>query len=252
MLKNFIKKLLDRLGYTIITKRAYTELRGGEGFITLYEKCKPFTMVPPGRSLALYKALEYIAEAKIEGDIVECGVWRGGQSMMAAHVFEGAGDTERTLWLYETFAGMSEPTELDMQAKAGISADAEWKEAQRDTHNDWCYAPLEDVQRNMQSTGYPEEKIRYVQGKVEDTIPATLPSKIALLRLDTDWYESTKHELTHLFPLLVEGGVLVIDDYQFWAGAKKAVDEYLVEHKVRIALLDVNGGKFGVKLCQQP
>lgn len=252
MLKDLIKRLLDRLGYAVLTKQAYTELRGGARFVSLYEECKPFTMVPPGRSLGLYKALEYLASAKIEGDIVECGVWRGGQSMMAARVFKDAGDTDRTLWLYDTFAGMSEPTELDMQAKGGIPADAEWKEAQRDTHNDWCYAPLEDVQRNMRSTGYPEERIRYVQGKVEDTIPATLPSKIALLRLDTDWYESTKHELTHLFPLLVEGGVLVIDDYQFWAGAKKAVDEYLSEQNVRIALLDVNGGKFGVKLCQQP
>jgi hypothetical protein len=76
------------------------------------------------------------------------------------------------------------------------------------------------------STGYPADRLHLVQGKVEDTLPGAAPARIALLRLDTDWYESTRHELVHLYPRLVPNGVLIIDDYGDWVGAKEAVDEY--------------------------
>src|SRR5690606_24776929 len=82
---------------------------------------------------------------------------------------------------------------------------------------------------NMVSTGYPMERCHFVEGKVEDTIPATVPDRISLLRLDTDWYESTRHELEHLWPLLQPGGVLIIDDYGHFEGARKAVDEYFLD-----------------------
>jgi hypothetical protein len=79
----------------------------------------------------------------------------------------------------------------------------------------------------MTATGYPSNKIHFIKGPVEETIPRQMPSpSIALLRLDTDWYESTKHELIHLFPRLSAGGILIIDDYGHWAGARQAVDEY--------------------------
>ena len=78
----------------------------------------------------------------------------------------------------------------------------------------------------LYETGYPEEKIHFVQGRVEETIPASAPDSISLLRLDTDWYESTKHELVHLFPRLSPSGVIIIDDYGHWKGCRKAVDEY--------------------------
>jgi hypothetical protein len=86
-------------------------------------------------------------------------------------------------------------------------------------------------------------------GKVEDTIPADIPEKIALLRLDTDWYESTKHELIHLFPRLQKGGVLIIDDYGFWKGARKAVDEYFAENNIQILLNRIDDtGRMAIKL----
>jgi hypothetical protein len=100
----------------------------------------------------------------------------------------------------------------------------------RDVHKTgyWCYAGIDEVRRNMASTGYPTERVHLAKGPVETTIPDQAPSgAIALLRLDTDWYESTRHELTHLFPLLGEGGILIVDDYGHWEGARKAVDEYL-------------------------
>jgi O-methyltransferase len=95
----------------------------------------------------------------------------------------------------------------------------------------WCIASLDDVRANLLSTGYPANQIHFVPGKVEQTIPKTLPERLALLRLDTDWYESTKHELEHLYPRLSNDGVLIIDDYGHWRGAREAVDEFFLRSR---------------------
>jgi hypothetical protein len=109
----------------------------------------------------------------------------------------------------------------------GEAEKKEWEEKKITAEkNNWCLATIEDVTANMKRTNYPSERIRLVKGKVEDTIPGTRPPAIALLRLDTDWYASTKHELTHLFPLVEKKGILIIDDYGAWQGARKATDEY--------------------------
>ena len=109
--------------------------------------------------------------------------------------------------------------------------------------NYWCVASVESVRKNIVSTGYPESKIHLVKGKVEESVPLHAPERIALLRLDTDWYESTKHEMTHLYPRLVPNGVLIIDDYGHWQGAREAVDEYFAGQKFKPLLnrLDYTG-----------
>lgn len=214
-------------------------------FLSLYERCEPFTMTSIERMHALYDAAGYVRRAGLEGAYVECGVWRGGSSMLAALTL----DPERELWLYDTFEGMPEPTAEDgVDPIYGTDAHAEWERNQTDTVNLWCYGALEDVQANMRSTGVAEERLRFVKGKVEDTIPATLPERIALLRLDTDWYESTRHELIHLYPRLVPGGVLVLDDYGHWPGARRAVDEYLAEQGIALLLNRIdNSGRIAIK-----
>ena len=100
----------------------------------------------------------------------------------------------------------------------------------------WCYAPLDAVREAVLSSGYPSRKITFVKGRVEDTLPQAAPEKIAILRLDTDWYESTRHELETLYPRLVRGGVLILDDYGHWQGAKKAVDEYIEKNDLKLFL----------------
>ena len=185
---------------------------------------EPFTMTSLDRRASLLGAVDHVVRHRIPGDIVECGVWRGGSMMLAALALMARGDTARELWLYDTFEGMSEPTAEDLSA-SGETAAAQLARTPRG-EGVWCEAGLGDVQANLASTGYPPERIHFVQGKVEATIPAWLPSRIALLRLDTDWYESTRHELKHLYPLLSRHGVLVIDDYGHWQGARQAVDEY--------------------------
>jgi hypothetical protein len=205
-------------------ERTHPDLEPAFGLV--HGRCAPFTMTSVERMYALWQAVRHVHARGIPGAVVECGVWRGGSAMLAAITLDQLGDTGRELYLYDTFAGMSEPSARDVDVADARMVD-EW-DRHRGRGGDPLFAlgELEDVRRAMTSTGYPPERVRLVQGKVEDTIPATLPGPIALLRLDTDWYESTRHELEHLWELLVPGGVLIVDDYGHWAGAREAVDEY--------------------------
>jgi hypothetical protein len=100
----------------------------------------------------------------------------------------------------------------------------------------------------MATTGYPADKLVFVKGRVEDTLPGSAPAAVALLRLDTDWYQSTRHELEHLYPRLAAGGVLVLDDYGSFEGARKAVDEYFAEYDIGPYLHRVDStGRIAVK-----
>ncbi len=192
-------------------------------FLELYELCRGETMTSIERMYALYSATRYIVANGIAGDLVECGVWRGGSVMLMAHTLLRLGDTARTLWLYDTFRGMTAPEAADVQTMTGRSAQDVLAEAER-SGPFWGIAARDAVERNLLGTGYPN--VRFVEGDVAITIPKNVPAKIALLRLDTDWYASTRHELEHLYPLIEPGGVLIVDDYGYWTGARKATDEY--------------------------
>jgi O-methyltransferase len=187
-------------------------------------EARPYSLATSHRLASMLDAVDYIHRAGIAGAIVECGVWRGGNMILAAKALQCRGSVERDLYLYDTFQGMSAPTDADKDYSG--KAAAELLAQEEIGQGFWCEASLEDVSQNMRATGYPEDHVHYVKGMVEETIPQTLPQEIALLRLDTDWYESTYHELEHLFPRLRPGGVLIIDDYGHWQGAKRAVDEY--------------------------
>jgi hypothetical protein len=200
-----------------------------------YNAVRDFTMTSLERVAALCEAVRYVTRHGVLGDLVECGVWRGGSMLAAARTLLEQGDRERTLWLYDTFAGMPEPTEVDVRDADGAPAAVLLANHDRTTDL-WAVSPLDEVRRVMALCDYPAEKIRYIQGKVEDTIPAAAPQHIAILRLDTDWYESTHHELVHLLPRVSPGGVLIIDDYGFWRGSRRAVDEYLTATNARLLL----------------
>jgi hypothetical protein len=219
-----------------------------EEFWTIYHQCRDYTMTSPERMYSLYKAVKYVVKAKLEGDFVECGVWKGGSAMVIAHTLKTLGITDREIFLYDTYEGMSEPSEHDMKNSTGDGDHVRkyWEENQAEGVNKWCYSALDEVRNNLESTGYPINHIHTIKGKVEDTIPDTIPKKISLLRLDTDWYESTKHELIYLYPILSDKGVLIIDDYGSWAGAKKAVDEYFEETPILLNRVDTTG-RIGIK-----
>lgn len=216
-------------------------------FFFLHARCAPYTLTSVERVYALRQAVTYVSRHGVSGDIVECGVWRGGSMMAVALTLLSLGDTSRTLWLYDTYEGMSEPTERDVN-RGNRAARRRWERSQHHGHNEWNYASLDEVRQNVIATGYPESRLRFVKGKVEDTLPGTLPGPIAILRLDTDFYESTYQELVHLYPLLVSRGVLLLDDYGHWRGARDAVDRYLAEHNPPILLDRIDySGRIAVK-----
>ncbi len=206
-------------------------------------------MTTDERIFALIEAVRYLARTGLDGSIVECGVWRGGSMMAVAHTLDRLGRRDVDLFLFDTYDGMTEPTEADVDYR-GMPAGPEFSPTQKGADaSDWCRAPLVEVEANMIATGYPPEKIKLIKGKVEDTIPGQAPRKISLLRLDTDWYESTHHELVHLYPRLSSGGVLIIDDYGHWRGSRKATDEYFASSGVTPILLSRIDytGRIGVK-----
>lgn len=188
---------------------------------------RPYTMTSAERLWSLMNAVRYVVEEGIPGDFVECGVWRGGSVMAMAQTLRSLGVTDRRIWLYDTFAGMTTPTTEDVEAGTGMSATAMLAStAVGDGNNVWCVAGRADVEANVRSTGYPFEQFTFVEGDVAVTLPSDAPSSIALLRLDTDWYESTRLGLEILYPRLAVGGVCILDDYGHWQGARQAVDEY--------------------------
>ncbi len=189
-----------------------------------------YTMTGIARRYALLQAVQHLVKHKIKGAFIECGVWHGGSMMLVANELMASGEGDRELYLFDTFEGMTAPSALD-QDWTGIDANARMKadEALRDTSHMWCISPLQTVVQNMALTGYPQTHVHFIQGRVEDTIPDQAPEEIALLRLDTDWYESTRHELTHLYHRLTPGGIMIIDDYGYWKGQRQAVDEFIAQ-----------------------
>lgn len=209
------------------------------------KRVRAYTMTKPEKIFGLIQATRYIVRHKIPGDIVECGVWRGGSMQAVAHTLIAAGDTSRELYLFDTFEGMTEPTEHDVR-KDGRSA-AELMQTMDRSTNLWAEASLDDVKAGFERVQYPEAKRHYVVGPVEQTIPDALPETISILRLDTDWYESTKHELEHAYSRLSPGGVLILDDYLHWAGARRAIDEFVAALDEPLLLHRLADGRIGVK-----
>jgi len=218
---------------------------------SIIQRVKAYTMTSPERILSLIRSVDYVLENDIKGSVVECGVWKGGSMMAVALTLLERQRCERDLYLFDTFEGMPSASEVDISIGGDNASQLlELSERSEDDHL-WAYSPLEKVKLAVHSTGYPRERISFVKGMVEETILKNAPPEISILRLDTDWYESTKHELFHLFPRLAVGGILIIDDYGHWQGAKKAVDEYIKANKVRILLQRIDyTGRIAVKQCR--
>lgn len=226
-----LRRIAEKLGYRQVPKA----LTGPTRFNAAYERCKPFTMTSRERMLSLWEAMEWLNTHHIDGAFVECGVWKGGSSMLASENCRFHPTVLREFFLYDTFEGMSPPEEVDKNFK-GESADVLMSadSAAKESSNVWAIGAIDEVRMNMDTSGIASERLHVIQGDVEETIQHnTGPKDIAMLRLDTDWYRSTKHELTHLFHRIVPGGFLIIDDYGHWAGCQKAVDEFFQDFHPR-------------------
>jgi len=212
-----------------------------EELADIIKRVRRHTMTPPRRIAALCDAVSYVVRNQIPGAVAECGVWRGGSMMAAALMLMRLDAVDRDIYLFDTFRGMPPPSGADTpSAYDGYSPMRHWRRRQRDEINSWHYASANSVREAMLSTGYPAERIHLVEGRIERTLPEHAPEHIALLRLDTDWYEPIRHAMVHLYPRVCAGGVLIIDDYGHYEGARRAVEEFFAQTGERPLLTRVD------------
>lgn len=207
-------------------------------FLPVMRSVKPYTMTSVERMFALYKSVEYVVKARIAGDILESGVWRGGSMMLVASTLLSLGDTSRTLHLFDTYEGHPKPDRENDIDLYGNPVTDHASNRTSDEGSDWGYVSIEEVHANMASTGYPMDKVVLVKGKVEKTAQAHAPVPLSLLRLDTDWYASAKVALETFWPLLTRKGVLIIDDYGHYPSQRRVVDEYFARSPVMLHRVD--------------
>jgi O-methyltransferase len=219
-------------------------------FHEIQAAAETITMGTPALNYALFKAVEYISRSEIDGAVVESGVWKGGSAVICAMTLLALGDTDREIYLFDSFDGTwPEPNPEDGTIYGRSYEDTMRMHASAQTSPpDPAELAREGVDSNsvrarLEITGYPMDKVHLVQGRILETIPKLAPEQIALLRLDTDFYESTCHELRHLYPRISPGGVLIVDDYPTEMGATRAVDEYFTKSNERILLnrIDIQG-----------
>ena len=233
MIKKIIKKLYNYTNFRVVHKDNWYERQVNlipeicEDDFHFIKSIENYSMCPPASHWSLIQSIKYISKKNIVGDFVECGVYKGGNLILMNHFMKNL-NLNKKIFAFDTFEGMSEPTIHDKDLKDN-PADKTF-DNYKDRDEKWCYGSLEEVKKNLER--YDENyqnNFSFIKGKVEDTLKKinNLPEKISLLRLDTDFYESTKIELEVLYPRLSRGGILIIDDYGHWKGSQKAVDEYL-------------------------
>lgn len=239
-LKNVIRKVINMIGYDVVKferAKSVNRLKNvSDQYLEILD-ANPQLFGGYENQEKLYTtfcAIKYIVENDIPGDLVECGVYKGRMIAMMCVTLLSLGVTDRKIYLFDTFKGMVGLSENDYKLnREGYTYSynmSRQRSMQREGYNLRCFSPTDSVKEYLLKTGYPEEMLIFVEGDVVDTIPTEKINEISFLRLDTDWYISTKHELDNLYPLLTAGGVFVQDDYGSWAGAKKAVDEYFFEN----------------------
>ncbi len=234
-------ELLKKEGWGLIPPSQYLIDMENE-FQKMWDTVRNYTMISIERGYSLYKSTEYIVKKGIPGDLVECGVWKGGSCMLMALTLKKLGADDRKIYLYDTFSGMTEPGKEDIIAWNGRDVLDKWE---KDGFDSWAVSQQE-VRSILSSVDVNMNTFIFVEGDVMETLDTTVPAKISLLRLDTDWYESTAKELEILYPVLSTGGVLVIDDYGHFKGSRKAVDEFFRKDPILLTRVDYTGRE-GIK-----
>lgn len=205
----------------------------------LFKKVYPYTMVGYARLSNVYELANLVEKNKIAGVFAECGVWRGGCIAVMAFVAQKF-NSGRKVWLFDSFEGLPEPTLEDGK----IAKDYALNKAEGNLKTiDKCVAPLKDVEEVFFDVLKLDKKnIVISKGWFQDTLPKDREKigKIAILRLDGDWYESTKSCLENLYDNVIIGGYIILDDYGHWEGAKKALDEFFIERNIRPELVKID------------
>jgi O-methyltransferase len=189
------------------------------------------TMTSPQRCLRLWKQCQEIFQRKIPGAIVECGVWRGGSAALMALAARHYGET-RDFHLFDSFEGLPEPSAADDAASIAYSGG---RSSGQLVPIGECTADVDQVKTLLfKNLDLDPAAFHFHIGWFQSTVPSASPAidGIALLRLDGDWYESTKVCLEEFYPKLVSGGTIILDDYFAWKGCRDATEEYRARHDI--------------------
>jgi hypothetical protein len=216
--------------------------QGMEGLAPIMARIRPFTMVPERSLVELAQQVSAILTLQVPGDFVECGVWRGGASFLMAELLRQAGVSDRRVWLFDSFEGLPPPTEPD-----GARALAYTGDRANPWYHDNCRASLEEVQGSVDALGLARWT-RLVKGWFEETLPLHREriGPIALLRIDGDWYSSVRCCLDNLYDQVVDGGLVILDDYYAWDGCAVATHEFLGSRRLAHRIESVVGRAEGV------
>ena len=245
LIKIVIKKLLNLLDLEIINKKFHPtkwipiEINNEE--IKIINQCKKYSMGGELRMSVLINLVKLINQKKIKGDFVECGVWRGGNIILFQKLIEYFSIKNKIIYGYDTFEGMTPPSKFDIYQNKKTAKFLMSKEKKNHNleHTIHAICSLDQVKKHI-NDATKINNIKLIKGDVVKTlkINQNLPKKISILRLDTDFYDSTKIELEILYPRIQTGGVLIIDDYGEWKGSKKAVDEYFKNNMPFLHIID--------------
>ena len=239
MFKSLIINTLNKFGYSVINNNQKIAELSKKDY-ELINLIKNYSMTPKIRIYNLMQALKHLKIKKIEGDYVECGVWKGGNILLFKKFLESEDSRQRNIYAFDTFEGMTDPDKNDFEISTNNTAIKLLQKDKNKKTNVWGICNLDQVKKNISKHTKDLNNIYFIKGDVEKTLNEikNIPEKISLLRLDTDWYKSTKKELEVLYEKVSSGGVIIIDDYGHWGGSKKAVDEFFSNKYVWMHYVD--------------
>lgn len=187
------------------------------------------------------EAILYCVKNQIQGSYVECGVMTGSHPILACNTIIQNRLPIIDIFMFDAYEGLTKPCKYDYSTKDPVfhmtndEVIKHWETQQNENINEWCYCSLENVKDNVYKTNYPTDKLHFIKGDVMETLleEQNIPDKISILRLDTDWYESSKFELEKLYHNVVDGGIVILDDYFHWDGQRRATDEFFQENNIK-------------------
>jgi hypothetical protein len=206
-------------------------------FAKHYIRGRAVTMVPMARLNNLQACVEDVIKNKVPGDLIETGVWRGGSTIFMRAILKAYGVTDRDVWVADSFEGLPEPDE----EKYPLEAKAHAGPVMNKLYNHLA-SGIDEVKSNFQAFGMLDDQVRFLKGWFKDTLPDAPIKKLAVMRLDGDYYESTMDALKNLYHRLSVGGFVIIDDYgeETWTYCKKAVEDFRTEKGITDPLVRVD------------
>ncbi|ODR04973.1 macrocin O-methyltransferase [Mycobacterium sherrisii] len=223
------RALFNTRNFMLVRKRPFNAHARDRG---LDWPADALTMIGMQRLTSLQHCVETVLADDVPGDLVECGVWRGGASILMRAVLAAYGDQTRRVWLCDSFEGVPPPDTVNYKADKGIRLHR---------HARVLGVPETEVRANFDRYGLLDDQVRFVPGWFKDTLADAPIEQISVLRLDGDLYESTIQALDALYPRLSSGGFCIIDDYHVFSACEQAVTDYRQKHGIAAEIVEIDG-----------